>query len=208
MRLVHRRPPEISYDHVMTADDKLKLTLDTNCVINLFDHNSKTATSLQELSSLIRYGLSGQVEIAVTTRVEADVLKDKDASRSAEILRFLDLLPIVGSIGRFDKSKWGTGDVFSDDRLSRLRADIQQIVFPGLSPSDKRHGNKVNDIDHLVGHMLNRRDIFVTDDTDILRRRNQLKAGPGIVVMSPADCLKYVDEVEQESCQRRFLQME
>lgn len=188
----------------MPVDEKLKITLDTNCVINLFDHGSETATSLQELSTLIRYGLSGQVAIAATTRVEEDISNDKNQERRAEMLRFLELLPIVGSVGRFDTSKWDEGDVFSDERLERLHAELQQIVFPGLSKSDKRYRNKINDIDHLVGHVLNRRDIFVTDDNDILRRRDQLKTGLGVIVMLPAECLKYVDEIERRKTPRTF----
>jgi hypothetical protein len=179
------------------SGDKLKITLDTNCIINLFDHESETATSLEALSSLIRHGLSGKVSIAATTRVEEDISNDKNKERRAEMLRFLELLPIVGTIGRFDTSKWGQGDVFSDDRLERLHGEVKQIVFPGLTESDRRYRNKINDVDHIVGHMLNRRDIFVTDDNDILRRRDQLKIGPGIVVMTPDECLKYVDEVER-----------
>ena len=187
----------------MADGDRLKITLDTNCLINLFGQ-SETATSLQALSTLIRYGLSGQVEVAATTRVEEDISNDKNPERRAEMLRFLELLPIIGSIGRFDISKWDRGDVFSDERLERLHAECQQIVFPGLSKADKRYRNKINDIDHIVGHVLNRRDIFVTDDNGILRRREQLKNGPGVIVMLPAECLEYVDAIERRQMPRTF----
>jgi len=51
-----------------------RITIDANCIINLFDDASKSATSVAELRALIRYEMEGRVEIAVTTRVEADLL--------------------------------------------------------------------------------------------------------------------------------------
>ena len=180
------------------------ITLDTNCAINLFDRRSTTATSVDELSTLMRYALAGRIEISVTTRVEADLLGDRDESRRAEMLRFLDLLPTIGTILRFDTSRWDSGDVFVDDRTERLHQEIQGIVFPGLSPGDRRYRNKVNDIDHLVGHTINCRDIFVTDDREILRKASDLRTAPGIVIMSPSQCVSYVDEMVNRSTPKSF----
>lgn len=59
----------------------LKLTLDTNCIINLLDYKSESATSVDELAEILRYGLDGDVNIAITTRVESDFDKDKDEKR-------------------------------------------------------------------------------------------------------------------------------
>lgn len=185
-------------------DSVIRITLDTNCVINLFDRSSETATSMEALTTLIRYGLSSKVEIAATTRVEADLLKDKNPDRQGEILRMLEMIPIVGSIGRMNTSKWGDGDVWAGKDMTRLETELQQMLFPGLKSSDKHYSNKVNDVDHLIGHLLNRRDVFVTDDSDMLRRKDQLKSGPGLVVMTPADCVKYIDEIEHRQRPQTF----
>jgi hypothetical protein len=172
-----------------------RITLDTNCVINLFDRQSISASSVSELSSLIQYGLSGRITIAITTRVETDLLNDPDPSRRSEMVRTLGNFPVIGTVGRWDTSKWDSGDVFADEALSRQRNDIQGIVFPGLQTTDKRYGNKRNDVDHLLGHLLNRQDIFVTDDKDILRHSERLQRGPGIVVMSPRQVIAHLDLV-------------
>jgi hypothetical protein len=172
---------------------QLKITLDTNCIINLFDRQSTSASSVSELSTLIQYALSGKITIAITTRVETDLMNDQDQTRRTEMLRTLCNFPVIGTVGRWDVSRWGGGDVFSDDELTRRRDDIQGIVFPGLQRTDKRYGNKRNDVDHLLGHAINGQDIFVTDDGDILRHRESLRRSPGILVMSPLECLKHID---------------
>lgn len=180
----------------------LSITLDTNCIINLFDRQSASATSVPELNALIRHSFSGRLKIAITTRVEADMLRDSDAGRRDEMLRTLEAFPVVGTIARFDTSQWDKGDVFTSERLDQLGSEIKAIVFPGLQPTDNRYSNKVNDIDHLIGHLINRHDIFVTDDRDILNRSEQLRTSPGIVVMSPAQCVKYVDGIAARSTPR------
>lgn len=57
------------------------------------------------------------------------------------------------------------------------------------------YGNKLNDIDHLVGHKINGRDIFVTDDGSIHRKSEELQKAPGIVVMTPKQCLNFLTEL-------------
>ena len=44
--------------------------------------------------------------------------------------------------------------------------------------------NQLRDVDHLLAHRLLGRDVFLTDDQEILRRAGQL-AACGIKVMSP-----------------------
>jgi hypothetical protein len=172
-----------------------RVTLDTNCVINLFDRQSASASSIPELNKLIRYGLSGRITVAITTRVETDLLNDKEDNRRSEMLQTLANFSVIGTVGRWGASKWGSGDVFSYDKIQQQRDDIQGIVFPGLTTQDKRYSNKRNDVDHLLGHLLNRQDIFVTDDKDILRCSQQLQRSQGIVVMSPRQIIEYLDAI-------------
>jgi len=174
-----------------------KLTLDTNCVINLFDFNAQTPTSVDALSEIIRYGLSGKANVAITTRVEADLLGDRNADRKEHMLRTIALLPVIGTVLRWDVSKWGGGDVWGGSHSGKIASEIQGILFPGLTSNDRRYKNKQMDIDHLVGHVINRRDVFVTDDKDILKKKDALRASPGIIVMTPAKCVTYLEKMEQ-----------
>lgn len=177
-----------------------KLTLDNNCIINLLDANSSTATSVEALSEIVRLALSGVADIAITTRVEADLENDKDADRKAAFLKQIQMFPVVGTVARWGTSKWDGGDVYGGDDSERLADDIQKIVFPGgLNKESSNYGNKLNDIDHLVGHAINERDVFVTDDKAMLRKSVELKRAPGIVVMSPAECLAFLNDAVERN---------
>ena len=183
-----------------------KLTLDNNCVINLFDFNAKTPTSVDPLSELIRLGLSNKVDIAITTRVEADLENDKDDRRRSEMMRKIKVFPIVGTIARWGISKWDKGDVYVGPDTAKLSDDLQKIIFPGgVNENSSTYSNKRNDIDHLVGHIINKRDIFVTDDRDILKKKEILKVSPGIMIMSPQECLDYLEDSEKRK-EKRLLE--
>jgi len=169
----------------------LKITLDTNCFINLFDRDSATATSVEVIGDLIRQGLLHNVDLAVTTRVEADLANDRNAGRQAEMLRYLNMLPILPTVFRLDTSKWDR-DVWADDIDMRRTEELQRVLFPGLTPADKRYSNKTNDIDHLVGHLKSGRDIFVTDDQGLLKKRDELGRSFGLRLLTPQACLTAV----------------
>ena len=176
--------------------ERPKLTLDNNCIINLLDTKSKSATSTDELSEIMRLALSGIADIAITTRVEADLENDSDAERKAVFLKQIQMFPVIGAVGRWDKTKWDNGDIWADDTTTRLADDIQKLVFPGgINKERSDYGNKINDVDHLVGHKINGRDIFVTDDKGILKKSEELKRSPGIVVMSPASCREFLQQL-------------
>ncbi|ODT32293.1 MAG: hypothetical protein ABS35_02370 [Kaistia sp. SCN 65-12] len=170
-----------------------KITIDTNCVVGLFDSKAKTATSVDELRELMRYALSGVIQISITTRVEVDFERDKDDERRNEMVHHMNMLPVIGTVARWDQSKFDGADVLVGPEHEALLEEVKRIVFPGLQPESGKFLNKLSDIDHLVGHKLAGRDVFVTDDNGILRRYAELRDGPGILVMSPAECLRHVD---------------
>lgn len=171
----------------------LKITLDSNCIIYLFDSSAKTPISIEELSQIIKYGFTRDIDIAITTRAEIDLERDKDEQRKGEMMRKLSMFPTIGSVIRWDVSKWDKGDFYIDEKQQALWDELQRIIFPGLKKDDKRYNNKVSDIDHLVGHLINRRDIFITDDVGLIKKSDTLKNTVGLVVMNPLDALKYIE---------------
>jgi hypothetical protein len=171
----------------------IKLTLDTNCIINLLDFKAATPTSVDELSEIVRYALDGDINIAITTRVESDFEGDKDAERQADMVRKIRMFPVIGTVARFGTSTWGSGDFYAGEEHGKLEAELKALIFPGLNEKEAHYKNKVMDIDHLMGHISNQRDVFVTDDKEILRRADKLKASLGVIVMSPTQCLEYLD---------------
>ena len=169
----------------------IKLTFDTNSFINIFDVTSLTATSLDELKTLMQYGLSGKAEISVTTRVEDDLMRDKNFTRLLNMLQRLSVLPVVGAEFRLDHSKLDSKDFLT--KADRLSLEVQRVLFPGLTTSDKRYINKRNDVDHLVSHFRAERDIFVTDDWHITRHSGELGRSFGIIAKSPRESVLHID---------------
>jgi hypothetical protein len=169
-----------------------KITLDTNCIINVRDTKSQTATSVEQIQELLRASHQNALELAITTRVEADLYQDRDELRRAELLRALNEFPVIGGLLRWDTSRWDNGDLWAGEQEVKLAEEVERILFPGLKHDDKRYSNKINDVDHLVAHHINKRDIFVTDDKRLLTRSPELQRALGIVVICPQDCLEFI----------------
>lgn len=171
------------------------LTLDTNSLINLLDERTETATSVDQIRALFALEVDGAVSMAITTRVAADIGRDTNATRRLKMIAKLDGLPVIGTIGRVGVTTVGSGDVAAGDDLVELEQQVGQILTPGgVSMADKRAPNKLADRDHLVGHAMSRRDIFVTDDGGILGKGHALRDRLGITVMNPTQALAFVLE--------------
>ena len=81
----------------------MKLTLDTNCLINHFDSESETATSRDEIAQLIRYATNGRAQVVITTRAEADLDQDKDEQRRKRLKRNLAMFEVISSVLRWGR---------------------------------------------------------------------------------------------------------
>lgn len=171
----------------------MKITLDTNCLINLFGRSDETEISVEQIQALIRLGMSREIDIAITTRVETDLSNDKDEIRRKQMLRNLNMFPVVGSVFRLDTSFLDGGDFLSSTSDAKLEEEIRKILFPGLTSADKWFSNKINDVDHIVGHLLNHRDIFVTDDRHLVRRAEALRAVTAILIKTPQETLEFIE---------------
>lgn len=182
-----------------------KITLDANCVINLLDYATETATSVDFLTELIKHSHLGNISLAITTRVARDLEGDSDEVRKKEIIRRIGQFPIIGTIPRYNVTKYKSGDLYGGDRSKEIAEELKQIIFPGLSSEDKRFKNKINDVDHLLGHIVNSRDIFTTDDRGILKKKSTLKSSLGVVVMTPEECLEYIEKVASEKEERELV---
>ena len=178
----------------MSSASSLKITLDTNCIINAFDEQHRSATSTEHIERLFELLQLGEVDVAVTTRVSSDLLNDPNSERKAHIQKRASTISVVGTVGRWGVSNWGGGDFWAGQEQISTIETIQKILFPSLSPQSKRYANKRNDIDHLAGHLLNGRDVFVTDDVrDIWSKREQLKEKLGILIMKPVECVRLIE---------------
>ncbi len=70
--------------------------------------------------------------------------------------------------------------------------EIMNLLFPGADKAHARHRNRTADVDHLMGHKLSDRDVFLTNDGAILDKGAELQRRFGITVMSPAEFLSWI----------------
>ena len=85
----------------------LRVTMDTNVIIT---ENKQTV--LAEIKRLVEQDL---IDIAVTTRVIADKDQDKNEVRKSEHLIEFGQYPKVGTVARFDFSRWDSGDFWAGE---------------------------------------------------------------------------------------------
>ena len=109
----------------------IKLTLDTNCIINLLDYKSESATSVDELTEILRYGLDGDVNIAITTKVESDFNNDKAEVKLADGQKFIYVLD-----GGLEKTLTDLTGI-TVWKLPAEGTEAAQIKWDGLKAGDK-----------------------------------------------------------------------
>ena len=170
-----------------------KITLDTNCVINLFDPTSPSRESVEDLEAIIKAGNDGRADICITTRAEFDVEHDKDSERMKTMLRHIASLPKIGTVGRWDVTKWDIGDFWADENSLLLEERVRNALFPNFAETNPRYRNELADIDHVVGHICAHRDIFVTSDKHILKRSSPLTTSDNLSVMKPSKCRLFLE---------------
>ncbi|KST59940.1 hypothetical protein AO398_03410 [Methylobacterium sp. GXS13] len=174
---------------------KPKITLDANAIINHYDRAHASPTSVPELEEIMRRWETDEIDVAITTRIEADLWQDKDKARRDAMLAKAEVLPIIGSVFRFGFSKLDDADGLMSDEHVDLAKQVEHILSPaGIDPQANTFPNKISDVDHLVGHKLAARDVFVTDDGKLNKKAADL-AGIGIKVMRPSEALVEIDRI-------------
>ena len=171
-----------------------KITLDTNCLINLFDQTSPSRESVEDLEAILKAWNDGKADICITSRVEFDLEHDKNFERMKAMFGHMAVLPKIGTLGRWDVTKWDNGDFWADENSLLLEERVRKTLFPNFAETNPRYRNELADIDHVVGHIYAHRDIFVTSDKDILKRSPPLKASDNLSVMKPIECRLFLEE--------------
>ena len=157
-----------------------KATLDTNVLVELW-YDRKKAAITRTLLDLARGGL---VDLAITSRIQEDIPRPPLAGRINE----LPLLKVqqIGSVFVLGYSSLGGGDMLSDDEFPEVEGRMEDI-FDRQGRVKSRPDWR--DWEHIHGHYLNGRDVFITWDRPILDAAGELKSQLGIKVMKPEDFL-------------------
>ena len=67
------------------------------------------------------------------------------------------------------------------------------MLFPGTKgqPPTK---NQTRDVMHIITHRDHKRDFYITNDSDFLSKKEELKTRYSINVMSPKECVSYLEK--------------
>ena len=149
------------------------LTLDSNVLITYWNE-AATAAIVEQLLSLAD---QKQIDLAVTTRIHADIPHSPWADRIQE----LPVLKIqeIGSVTRL--GPWVLGkDKFGSEAF-RNALDAVCVQWP----QSKKQMPDNRDLDHLHGHYLAGRDLFLTWDKPLIAVGQALATPLGMRVMKP-----------------------
>ena len=155
-------------------------TLDTNVLVEFWKDRDKAATT-KTLLDLVQSGL---LDLAVTSRIGNDIPHSPMADRFDELPEIG--VKEIGSPFRLGMSALGGGGMLGSGEFLDVVGQIEDMF--------NRHGRVKNrpdwrDWDHIHGHYLKGRDVFLTWDRPLLDAAPELKAQLGIVVMKPEDFL-------------------
>ena len=151
------------------------LTLDTTLFWAYWEDPLKSPY-VQKLLELQRHG---QIEMVVTNRVHADIPDEPGASRLKEELDKLNVLEI-GSVTRL--GHWSLG---VDKLPSERFLEVMSAIRARRPQAGKNKPADIRDWEHLHGHYLAGRDVFLTWDTGILDLGSDLCAELNLMVMKP-----------------------
>ena len=156
----------------------LEVTIDTN----VFQEYVRKQEQWKVAEQVFALAEQGKIYLTVTTRVRADIpdgpLREAFESRLAKPGFTLSPAAIQYDSESGEGTDY-TSDFMIDDFMDALeKRDRERGRGKKSIPSQ-------NDRDHVQGHYLSRRDVFLTWDKGVLRWAEDLKPRFGMIVMQP-----------------------
>jgi len=158
----------------------LRITLDTNCFFEYFERAPKC------IKELIHHAEKGNIELAMTTRVISDTQNKWHGKGESPIWNKIQSFPLIETIGtafRLDESYLDSEDFLISEDHSKMIDDLSEIM----------KGAQTEDIDHIFGHIIGKRDIFVTSDSHFLDHHEELLNKFSVLVLKPEDAVKQIE---------------
>ena len=175
--------------------NEVKITLDTNLLIYLFDlesDNLNAQKSCSLMKTILETQKSVSVDIQISTALEDDFLQDGDHVRREKILsRIRNIFQQVSPGKLIEKD----GNILPEDASDQaFFEELKRILFPSLDPSSNNYINNVNDLKHIFSHTKNERDIYVTNDNNFLKEsKKKALVALDVNVMSPENLIEYLE---------------
>ena len=165
----------------------LEVTIDTN----VFQEHARKQAKWEVAEQVFALAEQGKIYLTVTTRARADMedgpLREAFESRLAKPGFTLSPAAIQYDSESGEGTDY-TSDFMIDDFMDALeKRDRERGRGKKSIPSQ-------NDRDHVQGHYLSRRDVFLTWDKGVLRWAEDLKPRFGMIVMQPEAFLEQFSE--------------
>ena len=160
----------------------LAVTIDTNVFCEYLEKQDKWKVAEQ----VFALAEQGKIRPAATTRVWADI-PDGPLRKKFESLFAKPCFRLSRAATNLDSDSGEETDYMSDFMVDDF--------MDALEKRDRKNGRRKkipsqNDRDHMQGHYLSGRDIFLTWDKEVLRWAEELKPRFGILAMTPEEFLK------------------
>ena len=156
------------------------LTLDTNVLVELWWSRQNAAVT----QALLALAEDEEVDLAITKRITADIPHPPLADRISSLPQLG--VQEIGSVFRLDHSALDGGDMLGSDEFLDVMTSVDEELD---RQGRKKRRPDWRDWDHLHGHFLKGRDIFLTWDGPILEVSNELQVRLGISIMNPREFL-------------------
>ena len=178
----------------------LRLTLDTCSVID----GAQAQGYGPQVDELVDLARDGRVSLWTTEAFEVDQER-ASLDKQQRNLAWLSDRSFIGRVPgpfRLGYSKLGGPDfLVDDDNIAAVDALLCEILLreryqaANLQEDDAalmaKWRRKVTHVHHLTGHLMAGHDAFVTSDhDDMLKKRADLRARTGIVIVSPAEAVQ------------------
>ena len=160
----------------------LAVTIDTNVFCEYIAKQDKW----KEAEQVFALAEQGKIRPAATTRVWADI-PNGPLRKKFESLFAKPWFRLSRAATKLDSDTGEETDYASDFMIDDF--------MDALKKRDRKNGRRKkipsqNDRDHVQGHYLSRRDVFLTWDQQVLRWAEELKPRFGILAMMPEEFLK------------------
>jgi len=192
--------------HRDDENSKTEITLDTSCLIDLQrqDTREDIRKRAEAVKKIIDWHQNGLIDVKVTTRVEFDQRNYKNYENKTDLLDFANNVGVIRSVFRYGISKYGglsnhvPGDGYGSLKTVEMEKRWKEIMFGGIrfDEFNEKTKERIADIDHLLAHILAKRDYFITsDERHFINNREKLKAEFGVEIMKPEEFVKMYENV-------------
>ena len=171
----------------------MTVTLDTN----IFIDKAELRPGAKDVDRILELAREGTLSLWYTSTKDFEI-------NHPEALRIITRL-VQERILHEDPNA-GTGHDYMPGGPGLHRVEEAQIdkltveIWPNANILGFSYESKRRDASHLLGHKLNKRNIFLTKDSEILAKRPTIKKILGVSIMSPEELLLELTSVQTQPC--------